>query len=77
MSFEEKKRLLAEEIFRESDPAVIDELEHLLHSKKKESLSEKGESLMDLFGVWSEEEADEFAKSIEEMFEKVNPDEWK
>ena len=46
-------------------------------AKKKETPSEKGESLMDLFGVWSKEEADQFAKSIDELFEKVDPDEWK
>ena len=30
-----------------------------------------------LFGSWSDEEADHFNKVIEDAFERVNPDDWK
>jgi hypothetical protein len=33
--------------------------------------------LMEFAGIWSNEEADEISRNIEEACEQINPDDWK
>lgn len=45
--------------------------------KEPKKSAKHSRSLDEFFGIWSKEEADEFDRVIEEMFEQVNPEGWK
>ena len=46
-------------------------------SQKTERKSGRKTGVEAVFGSWTEEEAEEFDKIIEDAFEKVNPEDWK
>lgn len=50
---------------------------HKFSKKKKLKKTTKKSGLDDLYGSWTKEEAGEFNKTIDKMFEKIDPEMWK
>lgn len=75
MNGEAKKLHLIEAILKTEDEAVLNEIESLLARKELKPAGKK--SLADFSGIWTEEEAEEMKKFIEETCEQINPDDWK
>jgi hypothetical protein len=72
---EAKKLHLIEEILKIENEAVLTEVETVIANSKLRAVSRK--SFKDLVGIWTEEEADEMKRIIEEGCEQINPDDWK
>lgn len=75
MNGEAKKLHLIEGILKTEDEAILNEIESLL--ARTETKPAERKSLADLSGIWTEEEAEEMKKFIEETCEQINPDDWK
>lgn len=71
---EARKLYLIEEILKIEDEAVLAEVESLISSKMH---AIKRRSFKDFAGIWTEEEANEMKRIIEESCEQINPDDWK
>jgi hypothetical protein len=72
---EAKKLYLIEEILKIDNEAVLEEVETVISKSKLHVVNRK--SFKDLLGVWTEEEADEMKKIIEESCEQINPNDWR
>jgi hypothetical protein len=72
---EAKKLHLIEEILKIENEAVLEEVETVISRSKLHAVSPK--SLKDFVGIWTEEEANEIKRIIEESCEQINPDDWK
>jgi hypothetical protein len=75
MNGEARKLHLIEAILEIEDEALLNEVESLLARSEMKPVEKK--SLTDLSGIWTEEEAEEMKKFIEETCEQINPDDWK
>jgi hypothetical protein len=75
MNGEAKKLHLIEAILKVEDEALLNEVESLLARGAMKTMEKK--SLKDFSGIWTEEEAEEMKKFIEESCEQINPDDWK
>jgi hypothetical protein len=75
MSGEARKLHLIEAILKTEDEALLNKIETLLEKNPAVSGSEK--TWKDFAGFLSEEEANEWAKNIEEGCEQIDPDGWK
>jgi hypothetical protein len=69
-----KKLFLIEEILKIKDEAVLAEVETVLTRNK---LPEGCIDFKKFSGVWTEQEADEIKRIIDESCEQINPDDWK
>lgn len=72
---EAKKLHLIEEILKIQNEAVLEEVETVIANSKLHAVGRK--SFKDLVGIWTEQEADEMKRIIEEGCEQINPDDWK
>lgn len=75
MYTEARKLHLIDEVLKISNEATLSELE-LVVEKSKE-LKERKFSFSDFAGIWTEKEATEIERIIEESCETINPDDWK
>ena len=72
---EAKKLPLIEEILKIENEAVLDEVNNVISKSKLHVVEPK--SFKKFSGIWSQSEADEMKRIIEESFEQINPDDWK
>jgi len=72
---EAKKLHLIGEILKMENEAVLEEMETLISNSKLHAVGRK--NFKDFAGIWSEQEADEMKRIIEESCEQINPDDWK
>ena len=75
MNGEARKLHLIEAILKIEDEALLNEVESLL-ARDAIKMAEKKRP-EDFAGIWSEEEAEEMKKIIEESCEQIDPDDWK
>jgi hypothetical protein len=72
---EAKKLHLIEEILKIENEEVLAEVETVINRSKLHAVGRK--SIKDFAGIWSEQEADEMKRIIEESCEQIHPDDWK
>jgi hypothetical protein len=72
---EAKKLHLIEEIIKIENDALLAELESVI-VRNRQSVKTEGR-FSKFAGMWTDEEADEFEKIIEEGCETIHPDDWK
>jgi protein-disulfide isomerase len=75
MSGEARKLHLIEAILKIEDEAVLSRIETLLNTDEPAPATRK--TFKDFAGIWTDEEADEIKKHIEEGCGQIDPDEWK
>jgi hypothetical protein len=76
MREEAKKLHLIEEILKIDNEAILDEMESVISKGKLHAIS-GSKSFKDFVGIWTEDEANEMKRIIEESCEQINPDDWK
>lgn len=72
---ESKKLHLIEEIIKIENESLLEEVESVITKGKQQTTTGKG--FKDFAGIWTEKEADEISKIIEDNCEQINPDDWK
>lgn len=70
-----KKLHLIEEILRIDNDALLEEVETVLTKSKGRSVSAK--NFTKFAGIWTEQEANDMKRFLEESCEQINPDDWK
>lgn len=75
MNAEARKLHLIEAILKVEDEALLNEVENLLEKAEARPVERKRPE--DFAGIWTEEEAEEIKRSIEESCEQIDPDDWK
>lgn len=75
MNGEARKLHLIEEILKIENDAVLQEVESVISRSKLQAVPGKG--IEDYVGIWTNEEAEEMKRIIEESCEQINPDDWK
>lgn len=76
MLVEERKLHIIEEVLKINDNATLTALEDVVKDSERTNKSNKV-NLRSFAGIWTEEEANEIEKIIEESCETINPDDWK
>jgi hypothetical protein len=76
MLAESRKLYIIEAVLKTDDDATLKAIEAIVESNSNKSNQAKGR-FSDLLGVLSSEEAETMKLTIEESFEKINPDDWK
>ncbi|HWV70415.1 MAG TPA: hypothetical protein VN040_01795 [Pseudosphingobacterium sp.] len=79
MISEARKLHLIEEVLKIKSDKLLQDIETLINkTKSKEKKQSRTSSAFQEFsGIWTEDEADEIARVIEESCEAINPDDWK
>ena len=75
MNGEARKLYLIEALLKEDDENILSDVEALLIKRKTDTGEKK--TFKDFAGIWTEEEAEEIKKFIEEGCEQIHPDDWK
>ena len=75
MSGEARKLQLIEALLKVEDETTLMAVENLLNRSEQKSVAAR--TLDELSGIWTEEEADEMKRIIEEGCEQIHPDDWK
>jgi hypothetical protein len=75
MNGEARKLHLIEAILKIEDDATLSNIEKLLNPD--ESVQEARKTFKDFAGIWTEEEAEEIKKNIEEGCGQIDPNDWK
>lgn len=75
MNAEARKLHLIEAILKVEDEALLNEVASLLEKGEARPVERKRPE--DFAGIWTEEEAEEIKRSIEESCEQIDPDDWK
>ena len=75
MNEEARKLRIIAKLRKINDAAVLNELENVIDKSAPPPGGKKRP--IDFAGIWTEEEADEIKKFIEESCEQINPDDWK
>ena len=65
---------MIEQIIRIENDSVLDEEEVIIKNK---SNAVRKNGFKDFSGIWTEKEAEEIKRTIEESCAKINPNEWK
>jgi RNA binding exosome subunit len=76
MYSEARKLHIIEAVLKTENEAVLTAIETIVEQNNATSKRTKGR-FSNLLGVMTEEEAESMKKTIEENFEKINPDDWK
>jgi hypothetical protein len=76
MFSEARKLHLIEEVLKINNERTLTALENFI-KKSPQNTDLTGTSFMKFAGIWSEEEAAEIERAIEEGCEQINPDDWK
>jgi hypothetical protein len=76
MLAESRKLHIIEAVLKTDDDATLKAIEAIVENNNYRPNQEKGR-FSDLLGVLSSEEAETMKRTIEESFEKINPDDWK
>jgi hypothetical protein len=76
MRSEARKLHIIEAVLRTENEAILTAMETIVDQNYAPGKRTKGR-FSDLLGVMTEEEAESMKKTIEENFEKINPDDWK
>ncbi len=66
---------LVEAILKTEDEGKLSSIEKILYQDESASAAKK--TFKDFAGIWTEEEADEIKKIIEEGCGQIDPDDWK
>ncbi len=78
MYMEARKLYIIEAVLKTNNDAVLKALETIVEGDSALSISKKPKAkFSDLVGVLTHEEAEAMKQTIEENFEKINPDDWK
>ena len=77
MYSEAKKLWMIEAIIKSKNDSMLKAIENIVDEEAVSFPAKTGQSFQDLVGLLTPEEADAMSKTIEEHFEKVNPDDWK
>ncbi len=78
MYTEARKLYIIEAVLKTNNDAILKALETIVEGDLTTSLSKKPKAnFSDLVGVLTHEEAEAMKRTIEENFEKINPDDWK
>lgn len=75
MYTEARKLHLIDEVLKISNEATLSELELVVEKSKERK--ERKSSFSEFAGIWTEKEAVEIERIIEESCETINPDDWK
>lgn len=75
MSGEARKLYLIQALLKEEDEKKLQEIEALLLQVSPKPTNVKRPE--NFAGIWTEEEAEEIKKYIEEGCEQIHPDDWK
>jgi len=62
------------QIIRIENDAVLDEVEAIIQNK---SIAVRNNGFKNFSGIWTEKEAEEIKRTIEESCAKINPNDWK
>ncbi len=76
MYTESRKLQIIEAILKTDNEAVLTAIETIVDQDTVTGKKPKAR-FSDLLGVLTQEEAESMKKTIEENFEKINPDDWK
>jgi hypothetical protein len=71
-----RKIHLIEKVLKIDDESLLSDIESFIEARKTET-PELGQTLQSLAGIWTNEEAEEIEKIIENSCENINPDDWK
>jgi len=78
MRTEARKLHIIEAVLKTENEAVLDAIETIVENDSTINISKKSKvKFDDLLGVLTHEEAEAMKQTIEENFEKINPDDWK
>ncbi len=72
---ESRKLQLIEEIIKIDDQSLLEEVESVINKGRQQIAEHKG--IKKFAGIWTEKEANEMSKIIEDSCEQINPDDWK
>lgn len=75
MNGEARKLNLIEAILKLEDEATLSTMEKLLYTDEPTPATKK--TFKDFAGIWTEEEAEEIKKHIDEGCGQIDPNEWK
>ena len=75
MYSEARKLHIIEAVLKTENEATLEAIEMIVD--KETSVIKPKSKFSDLLGVLTTEEADAMKQTIEENFEKINPDDWK
>jgi hypothetical protein len=75
MSGEARKLHLIEAILKTDDEVTLSTIEKILNQGDAAPATNK--TIKDFAGIWTDEEADEIKKYIEEGCGQIDPDDWK
>jgi len=74
MYAEARKLQVIEQILRIENDSILDEVEAIIKNK---SITNRKNGFKDFSGIWTEKEAEEIKRTIEESCAKINPNDWK
>jgi len=74
MYAEARKLQIIEEIIKIENDSILDEVESIIKNK---SITVKKNGFKNFLGIWTEKEAEEIKRTIEESCAKINPNDWK
>ena len=77
MFTEARKLSLIEAIIKSSDDSMLIVIEGIMKKENHRLVQPAPTNFADLVGALTVEEADFMKKTIDENFEKINPDDWK
>lgn len=75
MNVEAKKLHIIERILNINNSAVLDAVQTVI--RESETQAPPYKTFRDFVGIWTEQEAAEMERIIEEGCEQINPDDWK
>ena len=77
MYSETRKLQLIEDVLKITNEATLIALENFLNKIKNKVKLPEDSPFEEFSGIWSEEEADEISRIIEDTCETIHPDDWK
>ena len=78
MYTEARKLHIIEAVLKTENDAVLEAIEAIVEKDNTKDISKKSKAkFSDLLGTLTPEEAESMKHTIEENFEKINPDDWK
>lgn len=75
MQLEAKKLYIIEKVLNINNSTVLDAVQQVI--KENEIQTAPRKTFKDFAGIWTEQEAAEVERIIEEGCEQINPDDWK